>query len=141
MPARAATVGTLTAVLALVAGAVVVMNMAPGSPGPCNRESAGSSSVAFELPNGPSLWERIPKMGRAPELESVDDPITVVVFEGPHRAVPIVPRLQVGQHSAPPMVLNNVVCVVSPGGEELYYTDVDMTGLDLGGLTLDRRDP
>lgn len=142
LPRRAAVVGILAGGLALAAGAVIAADLAPGDPGTCNRGTAGAASVAFELADGPDLWNRIPNMGRAPELESVQGQITVVVFEGPHRSVPIVGQLQPrGQAVAEAPSFNNVVCVVSPSGEEAYYVDVNLSGLNLSGLAVDRRDP
>ena len=38
-------------------------------------------------------------------------------------------------------VPTSVVCVATARGEEHYYTDVDMAGLDLDGLILDRVSP
>lgn len=142
---RASMVGILSGGLALAAGAVVAVNAVPGDPGICNRETAGSASLAFQLADGPSLWDRLPNMGRAPELESVKEPITVVVFEGQHRSIPIVGgggQIQPqGQDASEAPVFNDVVCVIAPSGEVLYYVDIDMSGLNLDDLAVERRDP
>lgn len=105
--------------------------------GTCNRNVAGAASVQFALPNGASLREHIPTFGIAPELDAMTDAVTVVVFEGPHRAVPVFPAFKPQNGSDP--VFDNVVCVVSPDGEENYYFDIDLTSLNLNGLNVDRQ--
>lgn len=136
---------TSGAALGLVAGLLALTGIAVAVDsddvrGACHRESAGSASLAFTLPNGPALWERIPRAGRASELEAVNQPITVVVFEGPHAAVPIFGGLQPGAAQQVSPVLDNVVCVVADGIEN-SYVDVDTTGMTLDGLSIDRVEP
>jgi hypothetical protein len=120
---------------AMAVGAAVSQ---PAAPGVCNRSIAGSGSVSFTLNSGRAVWQRVPRLGTAPELESAAGPVTVVVFDGAHVAVPVLPALQQGDRTEKPYVYENVVCVLLPSGEELYYYNVDKTGLDLSGLSLER---
>jgi hypothetical protein len=127
-------------ILAGVAAAAVTAEVA--TPGACNRNVANAPSILFTVANGSALWDHLPRLGTSPELTVIDEPITVVLFEGPHQAVPLFPPLQAGNiESAPPFVFNDVVCVVTPSGEEFYYYDVDRTGLNLDGLQVDRLSP
>lgn len=106
--------------------------------GLCNRTDAGAASVAFDLPRGADVRARIPRFGLAPELDAMGGPVTVVVFEGRHNAVPIFG----GIHArASDTGYDNVVCVVSPSGEELYYSDVDRAGMNIADLAVDRVAP
>ena len=107
----------------------------------CARDEAGSSSVSFDLESGLAVRKHIPGLGISPELDVAQGPVTVVVFEGPHHAVPFFPPLQQGDNTLAPAALDRVVCVVTADGVENYYFDVDISNLDAKGLALDRRDP
>jgi len=123
-----------------VIGVAVASGMAiEAERGTCNRNTAGSASVQFQLPTGASLRQHIPTFGIAPELDAITDPVTVVVFEGPHTAVPVFPAFKPRDGSD--LVFDNVVCVVAPDGEEHSYFDVDLTTLSLDGLNVDRQAP
>ncbi|MGI8659189.1 MAG: hypothetical protein ACR2K4_10565 [Candidatus Limnocylindria bacterium] len=78
------------------------------------------------------LRQRIP-LGLAPELDAAKTPFSVVVFEGPHEAVPIYPALLGNGNMAIPDPVQ-VVCVIEPDGTENYYSDVDLAGLKPGRL-------
>jgi len=125
----------------VLGGAAASMAAVAGESGAgiCGRNVAKAASVQFTVPNGPAVLERIPRLGLSPELDSITDPVTVVVFEGPHHAVPVLVPLQEGDVTVEPFTFNDVICVAVPGGEEMYYYDVDRTGLDLSGLSVDRR--
>jgi hypothetical protein len=107
----------------------------------CHRDAAEAPCLQVTLPNGTTVRHVIPNFGVAPELDAVEAPVTVVIFEGPHRAVPVLPALQPSTTSAGSSVVNGVLCVRVPLGEELYYADVDLTGMDLSRIAVDRRDP
>jgi hypothetical protein len=77
----------------------------------------------------------------APELDAISEPVQAVVFLGPHHSVPVLLAPEPGgDRPAAATTIANVVCVVAPSGEELYYADVDLTGLNLDGLVVDRRE-
>lgn len=124
--------------LALVGVVAAGVSAANDGPGTCNRNLAGTASVEFDVLDVAELRIRIPKLGLAPELDAAKGPFSLVVFEGPHGAVPIYPALL---GNGDDMVLpdpEQVVCVVEPNGTENYYSDVDLTGLNLDGLSVDR---
>ena len=83
------------------------------------------------------LRQRIPLFGLAPELDTAKGPFSLVVFEGSHEAVPIYPALLGNGDMAIPDPVQ-VVCVIEPNGTENYYSDVDLAGLNLEGLSVDR---
>lgn len=133
----------VTALLVTVSAAVAV-SAAPTEeqltePGVCNRNTALASSLQFTVPSGAAVWAHIPLLGITPELEAINDPVTVVVFEGPHHAVPVFPALREGNYSIAPTALEDVVCVLAPTGEEMYYYGVDTSVLNLEGVTVDRK--
>lgn len=78
-------------ILAGVAAAAVTAEVV--TPGACNRNVAKAPSILFTVANGPALWDHLPRLGTSPELTVIDEPITVVLFEGPHQAVPLFPPL------------------------------------------------
>lgn len=129
----------LVLLVSLAANAAVLQTGSEGS-GACNRNIAGAESLAFTLPDGDAVFERIPRLGISPELNGIPGPITVVLFEGAHEAVPVFPPLREGNQTTDPFVFENVVCVVTSTGEEHYYINVDRTGLNLDGLAVDRRE-
>lgn len=140
MPRRFQPVIALAAVMTVAVFAAVAVGAAEPGPGTCNRNTAKAASVEFTVPNGKAVREQVPLLGKAPELDAISEPIDVVVFNGPHHSVPLFPGLQQGEESsAAPPVFNNVVCVLAPSGEEMYYFDVDLAGLRLDGLVVDRR--
>ncbi|MGH2455601.1 MAG: hypothetical protein ACRDHD_05025 [Candidatus Limnocylindria bacterium] len=78
-------------VAATVGFASVSALAASAAPRPelCMRGQAGAPVVAeFQIPDGRSLRHHIPLLGVAPELDAMAGPLTVVVFEGEHKAVP-----------------------------------------------------
>ena len=139
----------LTLVIALPAiGAGVLLTGAVGAtPGAlvsstCNRQAAGDPSIEFQVESVTALEERIPEWGLAPELDRVSGPLTVVIFEGPHLAIPVygVGLTRDDEEPAEALVFDDVVCVVR-GGIENYYSEVDLIGVDLAGLSAERFEP
>jgi hypothetical protein len=107
----------------------------------CGRAHAASPSLRFDLESGPAARKHIPGLGSSPELDVAQGPFTVVVFEGPHHAVPLFPPLQQADNTRGPTVLDRVMCVVTSDGVENYYFDVDLSGVDVAELAVDRREP
>lgn len=137
---RAAT--GLVATLTIIVVAAAAVSAVSDDSGTCNRNNAEAPSIAFGVPSGKAVRTVIPRLGIAPELDAIIEPVDVVVFTGPHHAVPIFPAIQAEGEPVPEpaLPLHNVVCVRSPSGEEMYYTDVDISELRLDGLMVDRRD-
>ena len=135
---RRAVVALLAGALAVAAGVAIATAVVPPAAGQdtCARNEAGSPSTAFDLPSVAALRDRLPTFGKTPELDAVPGPIQVVAFEGPHQAIPVFPPPDPNRKG--PIVFNNVLCVVDAKGIPNYYVDVDMTNLNLEGLTLDR---
>lgn len=142
MPWRSRATSALGTAMATIAVAAAAGCSFADDGGICNRKNADVPSIGFGVPSGEAVRTVIPRMGTAPELDAIGDHVDVVVFTGLHRAVPIFPALQAdgASDSAPAAQLHNVVCVRIPSGEELYYTDVDISELRLDGLSVDRRD-
>ena len=99
----------------------------------CNRDSAGSDSIAYQVGDGPGVRASLPNMLRAPELDGIRHPMTVVVFLGPHASPPGFHTGLRGDGEAAdlPSVLENVVCVVDAAGQPNWYGGVDSRGLTL----------
>ena len=81
----------------------------------------------FEVKEGRLVREFIPRFGIAPELDALDGPLRILVFNGDHKAVPVFGQLQTGD--AQQTTFRNVVCVSTPT-DEWYYYDVDLTGVE-----------
>jgi hypothetical protein len=130
----------LTVIIPLALVALVAAGFSAANPGPgtCNRNLAGAASVEFQVSNVVELRTRIPMFGQAPELDAAKGPFSLVVFEGPHEAVPIYPALMGSGESMVIPEPDKIVCVVEPNGIENYYGDVDLNGLNLDGLSVDR---
>jgi len=115
-----------TIALSIAAALAVAAAEAPARPGICGRDQAGSPVVAeFDISGGAAIRHHIPRFGIAPELDAMAGTLHVVVFVGPHNAVPRFHML--GPVSPEP--LSDVVCVVTETGDEWYYYDIDFTGL------------
>jgi hypothetical protein len=72
--------------------------------------------MQFLVPAGRNIREYIPKLGITPELDGIAGPFTIVVFDGPHHAIPVFPAFKPRDGSD--LVFNDVVCVAVPSGEE-----------------------
>lgn len=129
--------GAATVGFGIAAATAVTPNM--DGPGVCNRNTAGAPSMQFELTDASELHARIPRLGLTPELDAVSGPVEVVVFNGPHRSVPVFGGLDPTGGAVRP-ALDNVVCVVDAHGTPNYYFDVDTAGMSLDGVPIDRRD-
>jgi hypothetical protein len=129
-------VGAATVGVGIAAATAITPNI--GGPGVCNRNTAGAPSMEFELRDATDLHARIPGLGLTPELDAVSGPVEVVVFNGPHLAVPVFGGLDPTGRARP--VFDNVVCVVDAHGTPNYYFDVNTTGMSLDGVQVDRRD-
>jgi hypothetical protein len=131
------------AAVMVAATAVAAIGEIKEDPGVCSRNVAETPSVQFSLSGGHAVWDHIPGLGISPELEGLKGSLTVVVFEGPHHAVPVVGGVWEADEGAEMTVptFDNVLCVVSSTGEAFYYADVDFSGMNLSGLELDRVTP
>lgn len=138
--AHQATVAVLAAsVMIVLTGAFVSSRLEEPGPSVCNREAAGSPSLMFGVDSVAALRERIPSWLKTPELDAAEGPLTVVIFEGPHQAIAYYPPFQ-PDAPEPATSFENVVCVVR-GGIDNYYPWVDLSGLNLDGLSIDRLSP
>jgi hypothetical protein len=94
----------------------------------CARQEAGSPVRAeFDIPAYDVMTTVIPRFGRAPELEAVDGPFHVVVFDV-HRGIPVIGQFR---EEGMPSEYRNVVCVITPDGQPSYYVDIDLANLAL----------
>lgn len=128
----------LLGVLAAMALASAALGLiAEPTRGTCNRNVSEAASMQFRVADVRELREVLPKLLLTPELEGIDG-LEVVIFQGTHRAVPVYGglRTELAEQGA----FDRVVCVVTPKGEENYYSGVDLSGLDLTGITVDRQD-
>lgn len=119
-----------SAIIAFALGAVLVLGNAAAEdrPDTCFRNEAGAKVIAeFQISDGAAIREHIPLFGKAPELDGMAGPLTVLVFQGEHVAVPLLPQLQATD--APPPAFRDVVCVVTATGDEWYYFDVNVADL------------
>jgi hypothetical protein len=81
----------------------------------------GEVEVAFDIPSAKTIWEYLPAMQRAPELESDDAPASVVVYRGAITAPAF------GRFGMQPRDAHNVVCVLS-NGQRTVYENVSRAG-------------
>ena len=140
---RSVVVAKLILVAAISVTGLAAFGATANDPWPdaCNRNTAEAASIQFSVPDGPAVHKHVPGLGISPELDIVAEPVEVVVFSGPHHAVPIFPALQQGDNAGVKPVFENVVCVLTPSGEEMFYANVDLADLRLDGLTVNRRGP
>jgi hypothetical protein len=128
----------------LAATAVAAIGEIEKDPGVCSRNTAGTPSTEFVLDGGDDVWDHVPGLLISPELEGLEGPITVVVFDGPHQSIPYFGGVQEDSDEdveLTPPIFNNILCVVTPKGDAIYYADVDFSGMNLDGLDLDRLEP
>lgn len=88
----------------------------------------------FDVPDGPSIEEFLPELvATTPEITDPsgplhEGPLHVVVFAGPHQAVPMYPPVPV-EGDFEPYIPVDVVCVVRSDGDPWYFSGVDLSGL------------
>jgi hypothetical protein len=72
--------------------------------------------ASFQVSDGKGIWQRLPALGRSPELEEATGPATVLVLGDVDP-----PAMVGGFGQAPPPQLPNAVCVILSDGPLLYY--------------------
>lgn len=92
----------------------------------CGADLGGNHvAAAFEIDAARDIWDYLPAMGRAPELEEDGDPAYVVIFDGDYRAA------WVDRTTLAEQTVSGVVCVLTRSGSVNVYYDVSRDGLRL----------
>ena len=82
------------------------------------NEIAGS----YQLAQARHIWQFLPAMGRAPELEQDTSPASFVVYSGN------VETLVSGRAGTQREQLHNAVCVLQSNGERIVYVNISRSG-------------
>jgi hypothetical protein len=84
----------------------------------CGAATNGNTvNAAFQVQSGREFWDYFPYAGKAPELESDNRPMYLVVFDGPYVGPTITHQVR-----------ENVVCVVNADGDRTIYFDISREG-------------
>jgi hypothetical protein len=85
----------------------------------CGADAFGNQvDTTFEVPEARQIWERLPAMKMAPELEGSAEPLFVALFSGTYTTMT----------ATGPIEVTNAVCVTDGNGFIVIYTDVDRSG-------------
>jgi len=92
----------------------------------CGADLIGNRvSTAFAIDSAADIWNYLPAMGRAPELEEDSNPAFVVIFDGDYRAA------WLDRNVLAERTVTGVVCVLTSDGSVNIYYDVSRDGLRL----------
>jgi len=84
---------------------------------------AGEVEAVFDIAEGRALWQHLPAMKRAPELEVETKPISVVVYQGTVNALVFGPA-----GASRTAEVADAVCVLLSDGERVVYGNVSRAG-------------
>lgn len=105
----------------------------PVSPTPVADECGviGTVSLRFVIPEGQDYRDVLPEMGLSPELEGVSG-ATVIVYAG------VVELTNLGgiPGASRESRLMRAICVITPSGEPLVYSNVSRGGMRVPGPTV-----
>lgn len=113
-------IGAVVAVLLLTTASVAAV--VEQTPDICGRNESRTNVFAeFDVATASELVRHFPDFTSTPGLSEGAGPLHVVAFTGKHYGVPLLG----GPHTRPASAgIDNVVCVVKPDGDTIYYTDV-----------------
>lgn len=109
---------TIVAAAGFIVGSAATTLAGPPAPDPSACGLAPSTPViaSFDVNPANKIWQRLPALGRSPELEDLAVSAHVLVL-GDVKP----PAMFGGQGAQAPSTLANAVCVVLPDGPILYY--------------------
>jgi hypothetical protein len=109
---------TATAAVGFVIGSAATALAGPPVPdaSACGLDAKTPVVARFDSTPANGIWQRLPALGRSPELEEVSGTAHVLVLGDVTS-----PAMFGGQGQAGPTKLANAVCVVLPDGPVLYY--------------------
>lgn len=88
------------------------------------QECSGGPNVqaVFDVPRASALWEHLPAMKMAPELERKDGPASVVVYGGGFEG------LILGRTGMERQKIDGAICVLTSDGDRTIYANVSLDG-------------
>jgi hypothetical protein len=86
--------------------------------------SLGPVDAVFDIPQARNIWDRLPALGKSPELE-IDVPASVVMYSG-RVGVPVL-----GTTGSDTAEYDNIVCILLENGERYVYADVSRAGFSV----------
>ena len=120
-------------VLGVAVGLLVLAPFAAAAQRSAQLRACGGESntvlAEFDLAHARDIWQRLPAMLRAPELEQDERPAHVIVFGGSFETTDLGAT---GYGGPKPQTLSDVVCVIQADGTLNIYYGVSREGTPWG---------